>query len=128
MDSPWSLPVSNVQFIATVSSKAMASENESTSLEARISKPEETETKPVSKDTSDSKKEATTADVDTSKPTEKPEDSTLSKAQTDGATGLGGGNTGIYEPDYDVEIKLSDVQADPNNPLYSIKTFEELGL
>lgn len=35
--------------------------------------------------------------------------------------------TGLMEPDYDVEVKLSDIQADPNNPLYSIKSFEQLG-
>ncbi|KAI9884545.1 MAG: RNA helicase required for poly(A+) mRNA export [Watsoniomyces obsoletus] len=36
--------------------------------------------------------------------------------------------TGLTEPDYTVEVKLSDIQADPNNPLYSVcKSFEELG-
>ncbi len=106
----------------------MASGSEPTSLEARISKPETTETTVTSAVTSDPK-ESTTADVDSAKPTEKkPEESTLPKAQTDGAAELGGGNTGIYEPDYEVEIKLSDAQADPNNPLFSVKTFEELGL
>lgn len=34
----------------------------------------------------------------------------------------------LQEPDYAVEVKLSDLQADPNNPLFSAKTFEELGL
>ncbi|KAI9891526.1 MAG: RNA helicase required for poly(A+) mRNA export [Vezdaea aestivalis] len=33
----------------------------------------------------------------------------------------------LHEPTYDVEVKLSDMQADPNNPLYSIKSFEDLG-
>jgi ATP-dependent RNA helicase DDX19/DBP5 len=48
-------------------------------------------------------------------------------AQTDGAgEELGGSN--LQEPEYDVEVKLSDIQADPNNPLYSIKSFDELGL
>lgn len=32
-------------------------------------------------------------------------------------------STALHEPEYDVEVK----QADPNNPLYSIKSFEELG-
>ncbi|OLY81188.1 ATP-dependent RNA helicase DBP5 [Smittium mucronatum] len=27
-----------------------------------------------------------------------------------------------------VQVKLADVQGDPNSPLYSAKTFEELGL
>jgi ATP-dependent RNA helicase DDX19/DBP5 len=34
----------------------------------------------------------------------------------------------LHEPDYNVEVKLSDLQADPNNPLFSIKSFEDLGL
>ncbi|KAF7589206.1 RNA helicase required for poly(A+) mRNA export [Aspergillus hancockii] len=47
--------------------------------------------------------------------------------QTDGAAAqLGGSN--LHEPDYTVEVKLSDLQADPNNPLFSVKNFEDLGL
>ncbi|KAJ5290077.1 uncharacterized protein N7443_010330 [Penicillium atrosanguineum] len=38
------------------------------------------------------------------------------------------GDSDLHEPDYSVEVKLSDLQADPNNPLYSIKSFEDLGL
>lgn len=38
------------------------------------------------------------------------------------------GDSDLNEPDYSVEVKLSDLQADPNNPLYSIKSFEDLGL
>ena len=34
----------------------------------------------------------------------------------------------LQEPEYDVEVKLNDLQGDPNNPLYSIKAFEDLGL
>ena len=52
----------------------------------------------------------------------------LSNAQMDGATEAQNGSSQIYEPTYDVNVKLSDVQADPNNPLYSIKSFDELGL
>lgn len=29
---------------------------------------------------------------------------------------------------YDVTVKLADMQGDPNSPLFSVKTFEELGL
>ena len=57
----------------------------------------------------------------------KAKESNLSMAQTDGAAeDLGGSH--LQEPEYDVEVKLSDIQADPNNPLYSIKSFNELGL
>ena len=52
----------------------------------------------------------------------------LSTSQMDGATEAQNGSPQIYEPTYDVNVKLSDVQADPNNPLYSIKSFDELGL
>ena len=51
---------------------------------------------------------------------------TVDKAQNDGASELFGGSD-LREPDYNVEVKLSDIQADPNNPLYSVKSFEELG-
>ena len=54
--------------------------------------------------------------------------SELSNAQTDGATVPAGGSSGIYDPSYEVNVKLSDLQANPNDPLYSIKSFEELGL
>lgn len=52
----------------------------------------------------------------------------LAKAQTDGATEALNGTQGIYEPSYSVNVKLHDIQADPNNPLYSVKSFEELNL
>ncbi|KIW00263.1 uncharacterized protein PV09_08153 [Verruconis gallopava] len=47
--------------------------------------------------------------------------------QTDGASEAKNGST-LQEPEWDVEVKLADLQADPNNPLYSAKSFEELGL
>ncbi|GFF33078.1 ATP-dependent RNA helicase dbp5 [Aspergillus udagawae] len=47
--------------------------------------------------------------------------------QTDGAPAELGGSD-LHEPEYNVEVKLSDLQADPNNPLYSVKKFEDLGL
>jgi hypothetical protein len=46
---------------------------------------------------------------------------------TDGASEVLGGSN-LQEPEYDVEVKLSDLQADPNNPLFSVKSFEDLGL
>lgn len=36
--------------------------------------------------------------------------------------------TNLIENRYEVEVKLDDIQADPNSPLYSVKSFEELGL
>ncbi|KAL8806533.1 MAG: hypothetical protein Q9182_001316 [Xanthomendoza sp. 2 TL-2023] len=58
-----------------------------------------------------------------------PEESSLTAAQLDGATEFqAGSGSFLDEPSYDVDIKLSDVQADPNNPLYSLKRFEDLGV
>jgi hypothetical protein len=48
-------------------------------------------------------------------------------SQMDGAAEPFNGSQ-LTEPDYTVEVKLADMQADPNNPLYSVKSFEELGL
>lgn len=61
---------------------------------------------------------------------EKPADDKSSPAvggQTDGAPEALGGSQ-LHEPEYAVDVKLSDLQADPNNPLYSVKRFEDLGL
>lgn len=34
----------------------------------------------------------------------------------------------LIQSSYEVQVKLADLQADPNSPLYSVKSFEELGL
>lgn len=34
----------------------------------------------------------------------------------------------LIKSTYEVKVKLADLQADPNSPLYSAKSFEELGL
>lgn len=47
--------------------------------------------------------------------------------QNDGASGVQNGSN-LQEPEYNVEVKLSDLQDDPNNPLYSVKNFSDLGL
>ena len=36
--------------------------------------------------------------------------------------------TNLIQPEYEVQIKLADQQADPNSPLYSAKSFEDLDL
>jgi ATP-dependent RNA helicase DDX19/DBP5 len=36
--------------------------------------------------------------------------------------------SGLSEPEYDVEVTLADMQADPNNPLFSVKDFKDLNL
>lgn len=37
-------------------------------------------------------------------------------------------SNGLDEPQYEVAVKLADLQGDPNSPLYSVKRFEDLGL
>ena len=59
----------------------------------------------------------------------KDEGETNDSSQVDGASApMGGGS--LQEPEFDVDVKLSDLQsnADPNNPLFSAKTFEQLNL
>ena len=52
----------------------------------------------------------------------------LETAQKDGATTWMLGSEGLDEPEFDVNVKLADLQADPNNPLFSAKSFEDLKL
>lgn len=37
-------------------------------------------------------------------------------------------DSNLISSTYEVQVKLADLQADPNSPLYSVKSFEELGL
>ncbi|KAK1149095.1 RNA helicase required for poly(A+) mRNA export [Aspergillus melleus] len=78
------------------------------SLADRISKPEESQTEQPTKWADEA-------------------DQNDQNDQTDGAAAQLGGSD-LHEPDYTVEVKLSDLQADPNNPLFSVKNFEDLGL
>ncbi|CAL3968513.1 unnamed protein product [Diplocarpon coronariae] len=51
----------------------------------------------------------------------------LGDAQVDGtAENLGG--SGLHDAQYEVEVKLSDIQGDASSPLFSVSTFEELGI
>ena len=51
----------------------------------------------------------------------------VAEAQIDGASVPKNGSE-IQELEANVEVKLADLQADPNNPLFSAKSFEELNL
>lgn len=70
----------------------------------------------------------TRATVSTVKADTVEDKNTVGIAQMDGASEAYGGEPGVVEPSYEVEIKLADIQANPNDPLYSIKSFEQLGL
>lgn len=47
--------------------------------------------------------------------------------QADGAIESSGGSQ-FLDAQFDVEVKLSDIQGDENSPLYSLNSFEELGV
>ncbi len=47
--------------------------------------------------------------------------------ETDGASELQMGSS-LLEPEFDVNVKLNDLQADPNDPLFSVKQFSDLQL
>lgn len=51
----------------------------------------------------------------------------LETAQVDGASGVDHGS-GLHDAQYEVEVKLSDLQGDTSSPLYSVSSFEELGM
>lgn len=59
---------------------------------------------------------------------EKKDESSADMAQLDGASTWQNGSAGLDEPEFDVNVKLADLQEDPNNPLYSAKSFDQLNL
>ncbi|KAG7196179.1 RNA helicase required for poly(A+) mRNA export [Scheffersomyces spartinae] len=50
------------------------------------------------------------------------------KPTEDGEEKKQAANTNLISSTYEVKVKLADLQADPDSPLYSVKSFEELGL
>lgn len=89
------------------------------SLADRISQP----STPADSTTAPSAKMSSWADEVASPPA----DNSLEQAQLDGSSAPLGGSA-LHEVEYDVEVKLSDLQADINNPLYSVSSFENLGM
>ncbi|KAF5851850.1 hypothetical protein GGP41_000568 [Bipolaris sorokiniana] len=51
----------------------------------------------------------------------------IEKSQVDGSGPEGNGSE-LTDTKFNVEVKLADLQADPNNPLFSAKSFEDLQL
>lgn len=92
-------------------------------------KPATTEPKQASKSWADDEDDNTPINTTAASDTKKATDAgTLSKSQTDGATSWMNGSHGLDEPEFDVNVKLADLQEDPNNPLFSAKAFEDLKL
>lgn len=51
-----------------------------------------------------------------------------SKPANDGKKKPVDSDSNLIKSEYEVKVNLADLQADPNSPLYSVKSFEELGL
>lgn len=69
---------------------------------------------------SDAKESKEPEDKEKKEETSESKDSTESKPVEE--------ENNLVQNEYEVEVKLSDQQADPNSPLYSAKSFQELGL
>lgn len=57
-----------------------------------------------------------------------PGDAPQGGASQGGATQGAAADSALTESRYDVQVTLADQQADPNSPLYSVKSFDDLGL
>ena len=68
-----------------------------------------------------------TANTVKTEPAETKDATSLDEAQKDGANTFLNGS-GLDEPAFDVKVTLADLQADPNDPLYSIQSFKDLQL
>jgi ATP-dependent RNA helicase DDX19/DBP5 len=63
----------------------------------------------------------------TDAPAEAPPAEPVAEAQVDGAVEELGGS-GLQEPEWDVEVSLSDLQANEATPFHSATTWQDLGL
>lgn len=59
--------------------------------------------------------------------TAKEGEGSLATAQLDGQVETLNGS-GLQDGQYEVEVKLSDIQGDANSPLHSVNSFEQLGM
>ncbi|KAI5966969.1 DBP5 [Candida pseudojiufengensis] len=104
-------PIKNEEPIKKEESKPEESKSEETKPEQP--KPEESKSEESKKE--DSKDDTSKIETDTiSSSTTTPEDPNQ--------------DSNLISTKYEVQVKLADLQADPNSPLYSVKSFEELGL
>ncbi|KAL8697555.1 MAG: hypothetical protein Q9201_007065 [Fulgogasparrea decipioides] len=117
--------------LAKLSTEATSSKStdSSGSWADEVETPVKTDSEPVKGSTTQQiESDLAKAQLDGSNDDPPPKESSLPKAQIDGATDIQQGSPLDAEPSYNVNVKLSDVQADPNNPLYSVKSFEDLKL
>jgi ATP-dependent RNA helicase DDX19/DBP5 len=91
------------------------------SLEDRIGKPLDA----ASTSFTPSAQPSTSWADEVASPTVAEPSSDLGAAQVDGSAESA---SGLLDNQYEVEVKLSDLQGDVNSPLYSATSFEQLGL
>ncbi len=89
---------------------------------AKVEDKTEEETAKQEKPT-ESKKEEDKGAADSNKETSQIEEAAEKKDSDDVKEG-----SNLIKSNYEVKVKLADLQADPDSPLYSVKSFEELGL
>lgn len=88
--------------------------------DGKAEEPKETESKEVKESKEEPKEEKK------EEPKEEPKeekDETKKEEKTDTKE-----DSNLIKSTYEVQVKLKDLQADPNSPLYSAKSFEDLGL
>ncbi|GMG40472.1 unnamed protein product [Ambrosiozyma monospora] len=59
---------------------------------------------------------------------DKPEEPKEEKKEDDRPSTQDSTTSSLIKSSYEVKVKLADIQADPNSPLFSAKSFEDLGL
>ncbi|SCV06152.1 LANO_0H23244g1_1 [Lachancea nothofagi CBS 11611] len=74
------------------------------------------------------KEEAKTQTKENATTTPEPVKETEKPKENDDKGASEGKDSNLVKSEYEVKVKLADLQGDPNSPLYSIKSFEELGL
>lgn len=105
--------------------KAETKAESETKTEAEAETKTETETKTDAKTETESKADAGDAEeLKKEVESEKVHDAISDKLPEEEAQP----ETNLIKSTYEVKVKLADLQADPNSPLFSVKSFEELGL
>lgn len=101
------------------------------SLADRISLPpkvDATSTSPASTTTDTATQAKTSWADETASPVQPETAKSVEKAQVDGSAERLGGSALLPSGEFEVEVKLSDIQGDTSSPLYSITAFDQLGM
>ncbi|KAI5963387.1 DBP5 [Candida theae] len=99
----------------------------SLSLSKSGDKPKESKDKPKESGDQDAPAEKLVEKV-TESPNASSNESAPTSSSTESTETKTESETNLISNSYEVQVKLADLQADPNSPLYSVKSFDELGL